>query len=79
LRIAIPFQRLKKCLATKPIALRVPTFFIDVISASCIKQASAAWMSRIILVRHFFKLHSSGAISRFGCWRVEAIVIDSKK
>jgi hypothetical protein len=36
-------------------------------------------MLRIILVRYFFKLHSYGAISRFGCWRVEAIVIDSKK
>jgi len=53
--------------------------FIDVVSIGCIKQAAAPWMSRIILVRHFFTLHSCGAISRFGCWRVEAIVIDSKK
>jgi hypothetical protein len=36
-------------------------------------------MSRIILVRNFFELHNCGAISRFGGWRVETIVIDSKK
>ena len=35
-------------------------------------------MSRIILVRYFFSLHSYGAISQFGCWHVEAIVINSK-
>jgi ubiquinone biosynthesis accessory factor UbiK len=35
-------------------------------------------MSRIILVRYFFSLHSYGAISRFGCWHVESIVINSK-
>jgi BMFP domain-containing protein YqiC len=29
-------------------------------------------------VRYFFELHSCGAISRFACWRVVLLVIDSK-
>jgi hypothetical protein len=46
------------------------SFFVFVISIACINKVAAPWTSRIILVRYFFKLHSSGAISRFGCWRV---------